>query len=138
MKDSGEGGFFLWEALLVGMFLLVMAGAAGIYVKATELKNISSGQAAAIYLARAQISYAQSSLDQNGMLPSERPYLGATEDLDQNDIVYQVDSVCSKEGERWQLRVEIVWEVQGHEKKLDFTRTLAQHMPSGPKGDGPL
>ena len=32
----------------------------------------------------------------------------------------------------------IVWEVQGHEKKLDFTRTLAQHMPSGPKGDGPL
>lgn len=136
MRRKSEAGFFLWEALLAGLLLLIMVGSAALYVKAAELKNIAAQQATALYLGRAQISYAQGRLNKEGVLPSELPYQGKEADLGQNGCSYQLRSYCQQEAGGWQLQVEISWEVRGHEEKLVFVRWLAPHSQS--KGDNPL
>lgn len=129
-----SGGFFLWEALLAGLFLLVMAGSAGLYAKAAEFREIADGRCAALLLARAQIAYAQSRLEQDGDLPPHMDYLGDAQDLQQNNILYRVSADSVPEGNVWQLQVNVVWEVHGHEADMEFARVLARHPAEGTAG----
>ena len=138
MKSSHEEGFFLWEAMIVGICVLVMAGLAGLYVKAAELRAISAGQAAAMYLARAQISYAQSRLDRDGELPDNLEYQGEPGDLCQNGRQYQLHSSCRGDGDIWQIQVEVVWDEHGHEGQMVFARQLGRFKPLAAERDDPL
>lgn len=137
MRCDKEDGFFMWETLLAGLFIVLMAGSLGLYVKAAELKEFADGQGAAVFLARAQISYAQSRLDQEGKLPAQMPYLGEEKDLEQNHVRYHVAGRSSQEGDMWQLEVEVSWEMKGHEKKVVFSRQLGRNVPQKAAGSNP-
>ena len=114
---------------MVGLCVLVMAGLTGLYVKAAEMRAVSAGQVAAMYLARAQISYAQSRLDRDGELPDKLAYQGEPENLCQNGRQYQLHSSCRLDGEIWQIQVEVVWNEHGHEENMVFARQLGRFKP---------
>ena len=138
MKNNREAGFFLWETMLAGILLLVLAGSAGLYVRAAVLQDRAGCQAAAMYLARAQFSYAQGRLEQDGELPAKMMYQGPVDELVQNGCQYQVSSDCSPAGTGWQLQVEVVWHVQGKEERMVFMRRLEQRSERKPEGHDPL
>lgn len=136
MQHCREAGFFMWETLLSGLFLLLMAGSIGLYARAITLKSAAAEQNTAIFLARAQIAYAQSRLDTEGKLPAEFMYLGDEQDLLKDNIHYQVTSKVSDLGGIYQLQVIVSWEVQGRAKQAEFSRMLGKHGLKGTAGDG--
>lgn len=134
MRGDKESGYFMWETLMAVLFIMLMAGGMGLYIKAAELKTFADGQGAAVFLARAQISYVQSKLDQEGDLPAQMPYLGEERDLEQNHIRYHVDSKSRKADNMWQLEVEVSWEMKENEKKVAFVRQLGRYVPQKAAG----
>lgn len=137
LPRSSEGGFFLWDTLLAGLFLLFMAGAIGLYARAMTVKSVAGEQATAIFLARAQISYAQYRLEQDASLPAVLPYLGDAQDLVQNGRHYRVESICSTGDDSYQLQVTVSWEVQGRVEKVEFRHVLGRHAPKEAARDRP-
>lgn len=127
----------MWETLMAALFIMLMAGSIGLYIKAAELKNFADGQGDAIFLARAQIAYVQSKLDREGNLPAQMPYLGKAKDLEQNNISYRVNSKSKEENAMWQLEVEVFWEMRGNEKKVVFKRQLGRYVPQKAAGCNP-
>lgn len=111
---------------------------ADLYVKAVMLKDISASQAPAVCLARAQFSYAQSRLEREGVLPAEMPYQGPADDLLQNGYEYQLNSICNRQDDGWQLQVEVIWNVRNNEKKMVFMRLLQRHKDLEAEGDDHL
>lgn len=105
-----------------------MAAAAGLYVRAAELQAAAAVEGRADYLARAQVSYAQSMLDRDGTLPQDMDYLGAGEDLQANDVCYEVKgrAVADDKG-LWQLQVVVSWTVNSRTGQQEYHRYLAKH-----------
>ena len=128
MNDDRQAGFFLWETILLSVFLLAMAATAGLYMRAAQLQSITAAEGRADYLARAQITYAQAVLDRDGRLPMQMGYLGDAQDLTLNGIVYLLrgEAVSDEQG-LWQLEVEISWEANGRTGKQEYKRCLARH-----------
>lgn len=128
MNDDRQAGFFLWETILLSVFLLAMAAAAGMYMRAAQLQSLSAAEGRADYLARAQISYAQAFLDRDGYLPKQMDYLGDAQDLELNGIVYvlQGEAVSDERG-LWQLAIAVFWEANGRTGKQEYKRCLARH-----------
>ncbi|SHK93303.1 hypothetical protein SAMN05216582_12524 [Selenomonas ruminantium] len=139
MKKSSQAqeGYFMLETLLTGVFLLLMASSLGLYAKAVSVKNTAAEQTAAVFLARAQISYAQCRLDRDGILPPDLPYLGNEQDLRQNNRTYQIESHISQKGRHYELQVTVRWEVQGCDKNVAFKRVLSRHEVQAGTGNRP-
>lgn len=128
VNDDRQAGFFLWETILLSIFLLAMAAAAGMYMRAAQLQSIAAAEGRADYLARAQMSYAQAVLDRDGRLPAQMDYLGDAQDLTLNGIVYVLrGEAVSDERGLWQLAVEISWEAKGRAGMQEYKRCLARH-----------
>lgn len=128
MRSDEQAGFFLWETVLLSILLLAMTTAVGLYVRAADMQTAAAVEGYADYLARAQISYAQSMLERDGELPKDMDYLGAGEDLLANDVRYEVKgrAVADDEG-LWQLQVVVSWEAKSRAGRQEYKRFLAKH-----------
>jgi len=128
MNRDKQAGFFLWETILLSLFVLTMAAAAGLYVRAAQLQGAAAAEVRADYLARAQISYSQAVLDKDGYLPTQMAYWGDAQDLVQNGTEYMVSGEAAADDKGlWQLLVTVTWEANGQTRRQEYRRCLAKH-----------
>ncbi|WP_026765933.1 hypothetical protein [Selenomonas ruminantium] len=128
MNRDKQAGFFLWETILLSLFVLTMAAAAGLYVRVAQLQGAAAAEVRADYLARAQISYSQAVLDKDGYLPTQMAYWGDAQDLVQNDTEYMVSGEAAADDKGlWQLLVTVTWEANGRTGRQEYRRCLARH-----------
>lgn len=127
LQNEKQAGYFLWETMLLSIFLLTMTAAVNLYVQAAKLQAVEAVEGRADYLARAQISYAQALLSRDGKLPPQMYYLGDAEDLQQNDSRYQVVADAVEDSGLWQLAVTVSWEANGSYGKHEYRRCLVSY-----------
>lgn len=127
LPNSKQAGFFLWETMLLSIFLLVMAGGVGMYLQAAQLRVTEAVEGRADYLARAQMSYVQALLQREGRLPDQLDYLGEEEDLRPNDSLYQMQTVVVEDNGLWQVMITVFWEAGGRYGKQEYTRCLVRY-----------
>lgn len=128
MRNEKQAGFILWETILLSIFLCAMVSATGLYVRAVQLQQVAAMESCADYLARAQISYAQAKLDNEGCLPPRMEYMGDIQDLQPNDVRYMVngEAVLDDDGV-WQLQIQVVWTKDGRQEMQKYQRCLVKH-----------
>jgi len=128
VQNEKQAGFFLWETILLSIFLCTMVSATGLYIRAVQLQQAAAVESCADYLARAQISYAQAKLDNEGRLPPRMEYWGDIRDLQPNDVRYMVngEAVLDDEGV-WQLQIQVFWTKDGRQEIREYQRCLVKH-----------
>lgn len=127
LADEKQAGYFLFETVLISVLLLAMTAAAGMYVKAAQLRGDTVAQSEAAFLAREQMAYVQALLDQEGTLPEQLDYLGDRGDLQQNNVRYEVRAEAQAEDGLWQLTVMVSWEAGDVHGRQEYRRKLARH-----------
>ncbi len=123
-----EQGFFLLEALAAGLALLVMSLCLLLYVHSNQARLEDGCRIRAVFLARTQFAAAEAAADMGRLATGEYPWQGKAEDLQGAESRYEVNTeVAVLEPEVYQVSVQVRWQGDGFQGKVDFEREVVSH-----------
>ena len=122
-----EKGYFLLEAIFLGIIVLAMASGMLLYVQSREA-NIEDGcRMQAAYLAHYQIAAVEQELSGKATEGGSIPWLGRDEDLQTGDVSYRVRSeLIPREGDKV-LQVTVSWNKTGRKGEVKLEKVIVRH-----------
>lgn len=133
MLVDRQRGFFLLEALVAGLSLLVMASCFLLYARSVELGVADGCRVRAVFLARAQFAAAQADANGGRLSQGSYPWQGLAEDLQDSKAAYQVETeVSGLEGNGegtglYKVMVHVAWQGKAVKGQLDLEREVVRH-----------
>ena len=126
-RSQPEKGYFLLEAIFLGIIVLAMTSGMLIYVQ-SRLANAEDGcRMQAAYLARYQIAAAEEKMSRGNVGADSLPWLGRDEDLQLGEVTYQVISNLSPYKDGKLLRVTVHWHKTDREGEVKLEKVIVRH-----------
>ena len=121
IRNENEAGWVLLETVVLGMIVVAIVAAVGIFARTALLAEHSAARMEAALLVRARLSIMEAELDL-GTLPSR-----AEDVIVSNNVSYRMDTSVMRQGDFYDVQLRLSWQVFGREETVDYVRRLRQH-----------
>ena len=109
LMKNDEEGWVLLETVALGMIVLAVAAAMGIFARTALLMEHSAARM-------------EAALDQG------TPPAGMTEEIVSNGVAYHMETGITHTEEFYDVHVHVSWEIMGRTETTDFVRRLRHHV----------
>ena len=121
IRNENEAGWVLLETVVLGMIVVAIVAAVGIFARTALLAEHSAARMEAALLVRARLSIMEAELDL-GTLPS-----GAEDVIVSNNVSYRMDTSVMRQGDFYDVHIRVSWQILGRDEQADFVRRMRRH-----------
>ena len=127
IHNCSERGYFLLEAIFLGILVLAMTSGMMLYVQSRKANMEDGCRVQAIYLAHYQIAAVEQKMSDTDVEEKSLPWLGRDEELQSGNVSYRVASELTPCDGGKLLKVTVSWNKTGKEGKATLEKVIVKH-----------